>query len=266
MSLSYIQQLQNQINSKPTKLQEYQMKLKEREIFGGNIFDRFNNIGGGEQLRNQNGEVVTKRRDLNKIFENENYNYENEDNYNNNYYQTPSFSNNSNELNYYNNNYYQTPSFSNNNNEYLNNYNNNYYQTPSFNNNNNEYLNQTMRNSNSYRISNNNNFNYIPNGANYNNNYNNNNNEMLNYNNNNDYYPNNRIHTSRPLSSQPNFPKPNSNNTDYDYYKYNMDFNNDKIKNIPSVIREDEKEKKAEKQRAFREELLREIEVKKQRQ
>ena len=264
MSLSYIQQLQNQINSKPSKLQEYQMKLKEREIFGGNIFDRFNNIGGGEQLRNQNGEVVTKRRDLNKIFENENYNYENEDNYNNNYYQTPSFTNNNNDLNNYNNNYYQTPSFNNNND---NNYNNNYYQTPSFNNNNNnEYLNQTMRNSNSYRISNNNNFNYIPNGANFNNNYNNNN-EMINYNNNNnDYYPNNRIQTSRPLSSQPYFPKPNSNNMDYDYYRYNMDFNNDKIKNIPSVIREDEKEKKAEKQRAFREELLREIEVKKQRQ
>ena len=60
MSLSYIQQLQNQINSKPSKLQEYQMKLKEREIFGGNIFDRFNNIGGGEQLRNQNGEEFLK--------------------------------------------------------------------------------------------------------------------------------------------------------------------------------------------------------------
>ena len=71
------------------------------------------------------------------------------------------------------------------------------------------------------------------------------------------------IQSSRPLSSQPYYPKPNSNNIyNYDYYRYNEDFDNDKIKNIPSVIRENEKEKIAEQKRAFRNELLKEIEEK----
>ena len=82
---------------KPSKLEKYKEKLKEREIFNNNYFDRFNVIGGGSPLRNRDGSLKTKRFSMlndnyediifernkrqiqqnNNNFNNNNYNYAN---------------------------------------------------------------------------------------------------------------------------------------------------------------------------------------------
>ena len=49
------------LTSNLSKLEKYKEKLKERQIFNNNFFERFNDIGGGSPLRNRDGSLKTKR-------------------------------------------------------------------------------------------------------------------------------------------------------------------------------------------------------------
>ena len=83
----YIKELKQQIDSKPSKLEQYKQKLNERELYEkDNLFNHFGSAGGGASLRNEDGRVKTTRRTM------LNDNYEeltmNQNNDNNNYYNT----------------------------------------------------------------------------------------------------------------------------------------------------------------------------------
>ena len=86
----YIKELKQQIDSKPSKLDQYKQKLNEREMYEkDNMFDYFGRAGGGAPLRNEDGRVKTTRRTmLNDNYEEltmNNQNKENNNNYNNYY-------------------------------------------------------------------------------------------------------------------------------------------------------------------------------------
>lgn len=87
----YIKELKQQIDSRPSKLDQYKQKLSEREMYEkDNMFDYFGRAGGGAPLRNEDGRVKTTRRTmLNDNYEeltmNNNQNKENNNNYNNYY-------------------------------------------------------------------------------------------------------------------------------------------------------------------------------------
>ena len=61
MSYGFMQKSVTPKVSKPSKRELYEEKLKERKIFNNNFFDRFNDIGGGSPLRNNDGSLKTKR-------------------------------------------------------------------------------------------------------------------------------------------------------------------------------------------------------------
>ena len=87
-----LKELKQQIDSKPSKLEQYKQKLNEREMYEkDNLFDYFGRAGGGAPLRNEDGRVKTTRRTmLNDNYEEltmNNQNNEFNNNYNN-YYNT----------------------------------------------------------------------------------------------------------------------------------------------------------------------------------
>ena len=63
-----------------SKLEEYNLKLKERELYTNNILDRFTQNGSGSPIKNIQGKPVTKRKAIL-----ENIKYINEDNPQQNY-------------------------------------------------------------------------------------------------------------------------------------------------------------------------------------
>ena len=95
MSYGFMQKSVTPKVSKPSKRELYEEKLKERKIFNNNFFDRFNHVGGGSPLRNNDGTLKTKRLSmLNENYEDIIYeknktekkqNTENNNNYNYNY-------------------------------------------------------------------------------------------------------------------------------------------------------------------------------------
>ena len=80
-----------------SKLEEYNLKLKERELYTNNILDRFTQNGNGAPIRDEKGNLVTKRKAVlenikhidddisqNQQYRNNNINEINEENNNNN--------------------------------------------------------------------------------------------------------------------------------------------------------------------------------------
>ena len=45
-----------------SKLEEYQLKLKERELYTNNILDRFTQNGNGAPIRDEKGNLIIKRK------------------------------------------------------------------------------------------------------------------------------------------------------------------------------------------------------------
>jgi hypothetical protein len=109
-------------NKPKSRREQYQEKLKERELYSNNFLDRFTENGAGAPLRNNDGSIITKRRTmLNNDYEdiilsqrnatpnplnyntNQQINLMNQTNLNNN----NNITNNDNN-NYFNNNFYQT--------------------------------------------------------------------------------------------------------------------------------------------------------------
>ena len=85
--------------NKLSKLEEYNQKLKERELYTNNILDRFIENGSGAPKHDKYGNLITKRRK----YLNEDYDYDNIDRGQN--IQSPSIQiNNSNENNKVQNN------------------------------------------------------------------------------------------------------------------------------------------------------------------
>ena len=209
----------------------YKEKLKEREIYTNNVLDRFTENGGGAPLRNKDGTIMTKRRTmLNNDYED--YFLNNQRNRNT----TPLSYNYNQQINSLQDmRYNMNNNTLNYNNNYQNNQNNqnNFYQTlPVGIIDNNVY---NMRNVNDRENEN------VLNNNNYNNNYinanNNFNNENLNVNNNNNYMQRSDVR-------------------DYDHYE-----------GTGVILKEnglDENNKR--KYRNLREEWLKEIEEKKERE
>ena len=209
----------------------YKEKLKEREIYTNNVLDRFTENGGGAPLRNKDGSIMTKRRTmLNNDYED--YFLNNQRNRNT----TPLSYNYNQQINSLQDmRYNMNNNTLNYNNNYQNNQNNqnNFYQTlPVGIIDNNVY---NMRNVNDRENEN------VLNNNNYNNNYinanNNFNNENLNVNNNNNYMQRSDVR-------------------DYDHYE-----------GTGVILKEnglDENNKR--KYRNLREEWLKEIEEKKERE
>ena len=107
----------------------YQEKLKERELYSNNVLDRFTENGGGAPLRNKDGLIITKRRTmLNNDYEDYYLNERNRNStpisYNYNRQVNSLQEMNSNMNNTMNNNINEMYELNNNNN-----YNNNFYQT-----------------------------------------------------------------------------------------------------------------------------------------
>ena len=109
-------------NKPKSRREQYQEKLKERELYSNNFLDRFTENGAGAPLRDNEGKIITKRRTmLNNDYEdiilsqrnatpnplnyntNQQINLMNQTNLNNN----NNITNNDNN-NYFNNNFYQT--------------------------------------------------------------------------------------------------------------------------------------------------------------
>ena len=82
-----------------SKVEEYNLKLKERELYTNNILDRFTENGNGAPIRDGNGNIVTRRKGIlenSKHFDDDisqsqesqrqinNNNYKNENNFDNN--------------------------------------------------------------------------------------------------------------------------------------------------------------------------------------
>ena len=112
-----------EMNKPKSRREQYQEKLKERDLYSNNFLDRFTENGAGAPLRNNDGSIITKRRTmLNDDYEdillsqrnatpnpinynlNQQMNLLNQTNTNNNNI----INNDNNNNNYYNNNFYQT--------------------------------------------------------------------------------------------------------------------------------------------------------------
>ena len=93
-----------------SKLEEYNLKLKEREFYTNNILDRFSQNGSGAPLKDEKGNVITKRKAILENIksiddnvtqsQNRRFNYNNEENddennnFNNNNYNNQNEENN----------------------------------------------------------------------------------------------------------------------------------------------------------------------------
>ena len=69
-----------------SKLEEYNLKLKERELYTNNILDRFSENGNGAPLKDEKGNLITKRKAIleNIKYINDNVNQSHKRNFNNN--------------------------------------------------------------------------------------------------------------------------------------------------------------------------------------
>ena len=69
-----------------SKLEEYNLKLKERELYTNNILDRFSENGNGAPLKDEKGNLITKRKAIleNIKYINDNVNQSQKINFNNN--------------------------------------------------------------------------------------------------------------------------------------------------------------------------------------
>ena len=69
-----------------SKLEEYNLKLKERELYTNNILDRFSENGNGAPLKDEKGNLITKRKAIleNIKYINDNFNQSQKINFNNN--------------------------------------------------------------------------------------------------------------------------------------------------------------------------------------
>ena len=47
-----------------SKVEEYNLKLKERELYTNNILDRFTENGNGAPIRDGNGNIITRRKGI----------------------------------------------------------------------------------------------------------------------------------------------------------------------------------------------------------
>ena len=106
-------------NKPKSRREQYQEKLKERELYSNNFLDRFTENGAGAPLRNNDGSIITKRRTmLNNDYEDIMLSQRNATpnplNYNTNLMNQTNLTNNNNNIinndnnNYFNNNFYQT--------------------------------------------------------------------------------------------------------------------------------------------------------------
>ena len=141
-----------------SKLEEYNLKLKERELYTNNILDRFSENGNGAPLKDEKGNLITKRK---AILENIKY-------INDNVNQSQKINFNNNEENYDINNNNENNNYEENNEQIINNENYSLGNTLSqnqLNNNNSQliYPNQIKPNNINYENNNNNPYNLINN-------------------------------------------------------------------------------------------------------
>ena len=141
-----------------SKLEEYNLKLKERELYTNNILDRFSENGNGAPLKDEKGNLITKRK---AILENIKY-------INDNVNQSQKINFNNNEENYDINNNNENNNYEENNEQIINNENYSLGNTLSqnqLNNNNSQliYPNQIEPNNINYENNNNNPYNLINN-------------------------------------------------------------------------------------------------------
>ena len=232
----------------------YQEKLKERELYSNNVLDRFTENGGGAPLRNKDGLIITKRRTmLNNDYEDYYLNERNRNStpisYNYNRQVNSLQEMNSNMNNTMNNNINEMYELNNNNN-----YNNNFYQT----------LPVGIIDNNVYNMRN---VNEIDNE-----NIINNNNEIDNENINNNEYQNQRETFERRPRSQINYNNKTQNNQYNNVNTYNNIGRNegrdyDHYEGTGVILKNDNlDENNRRKYRNLREEWLKEIEEKKERE